>query len=984
MKKLLACWFLLTLFFSIGSIEVQIGTGTDYNRYVPLIPLYSYSMSQTIYYQSYIDVEDKLISSLSYYYLGSNDGNWTDSHIKLYLGHTDKTTFENNEDWISGDELCLVYEGPVTFIDNAWSPIIFDTPFPYNNQDHLVVAIETDSEGFEPFYYHNFVCTENVSYFNRCLSHCSDTINGDFHNPPTGTIQEDLPNIKLNFIDYEDETNIYTYPSTYSWGDIMYNGYISPLSVATLTHGFNDLAISNIYFTGDEGFSINNQDTFPIDVSNVDFTASIDFLPQSPGNYNSTLNIEFTNNQSKSIDLTANVLDGTIYDDVYVQNFDNSISGSLPQFWKADIVSSFFKTNVAVSNNELYENKSLQFQKIYAYDNDAYMYLFSPPVNNLSNKRIRFIAKSDNTFTNLVIGTADKNHGDFVFTPRETFNTFVDYQEYFHSFSDLANEDEYIVLKYETTDIGLTRVITMETIIDNIYIETFSDYPIINIEKRAGTTPLYRYSYSCGSTPLNRAGVTHLKIRNSGFTNLVTNFTSELNDFQISDEEIIIPPQDMRIVKISFEPSEIGLAQESFMIESNDLTNPQITINLSGTGIEADPFNVTTTGSPSTMVSDELNGMVYIQSLYYADELAMNSTMIEQIAFDYGGEDEWDIENIRIFMGNTEKDYFENADDWIDSNELVEVYDGSLYQGTNAGWKNLNLDNPFPYDNTKNLVVALYYYDQGPSLPFHNSWIISDNNNLVKSLCYQVFTYGDFNFTELEQANYARSTTFNQRFRYASIPTTPQIVVNPFNGDFENTEADQSSEERFITVRSVGQQTAQITSPPVITGGDAEHFTITTDFQIYPIILPYNERVNYGISFTPSSEGYKEAILQIFSNNNDVIEINLSGTALASTNNDDSELVPLINKLGNNYPNPFNPRTIINYSITKSGSVKVSIYNIKGQIVRTLVNDNKEAGRYSAVWNGKDNNNKDVASGLYLYRIESLDFSATKKMMLMK
>jgi len=57
---------------------------------------------------------------------------------------------------------------------------------------------------------------------------------------------------------------------------------------------------------------------------------------------------------------------------------------------------------------------------------------------------------------------------------------------------------------------------------------------------------------------------------------------------------------------------------------------------------------------------------------------------------------------------------------------------------------------------------------------------------------------------------------------------------------------------------------------------------------------------------------------------------------------------------------------------------------IKGQRVKRLVNDNKEAGRYSVVWDGKDGNNNAVASGLYLYKLESLGFTSSKKMILMK
>jgi len=70
------------------------------------------------------------------------------------------------------------------------------------------------------------------------------------------------------------------------------------------------------------------------------------------------------------------------------------------------------------------------------------------------------------------------------------------------------------------------------------------------------------------------------------------------------------------------------------------------------------------------------------------------------------------------------------------------------------------------------------------------------------------------------------------------------------------------------------------------------------------------------------------------------------------------------------YPNPFNPSTTIYFSITKESNVELSIFNIKGQKVKTLVNDNLEKGNHSVVWLGKDEADKSVSSGVYFYKIK--------------
>jgi hypothetical protein len=100
--------------------------------------------------------------------------------------------------------------------------------------------------------------------------------------------------------------------------------------------------------------------------------------------------------------------------------------------------------------------------------------------------------------------------------------------------------------------------------------------------------------------------------------------------------------------------------------------------------------------------------------------------------------------------------------------------------------------------------------------------------------------------------------------------------------------------------------------------------------------------------------------------------------------NDENETPALVTKLAQNYPNPFNPTTTISFDLAKSGKVKLNVYNIKGQLVRSLVNDALNAGSHRVIWNGTDSRNRRVASGIYYYRLETGDYSKTNKMVLMK
>lgn len=103
-----------------------------------------------------------------------------------------------------------------------------------------------------------------------------------------------------------------------------------------------------------------------------------------------------------------------------------------------------------------------------------------------------------------------------------------------------------------------------------------------------------------------------------------------------------------------------------------------------------------------------------------------------------------------------------------------------------------------------------------------------------------------------------------------------------------------------------------------------------------------------------------------------------------SVSNSDEIVTPLQNALSGNYPNPFNPETTIRFSTAAKGPVSIDIYNVKGQLVRKLVDEEKSAGNYSIVFDGRDNNGRPVASGVYYYRMQAGKFTSTRKMILMK
>jgi hypothetical protein len=97
------------------------------------------------------------------------------------------------------------------------------------------------------------------------------------------------------------------------------------------------------------------------------------------------------------------------------------------------------------------------------------------------------------------------------------------------------------------------------------------------------------------------------------------------------------------------------------------------------------------------------------------------------------------------------------------------------------------------------------------------------------------------------------------------------------------------------------------------------------------------------------------------------------------------ETRPEVYSLSDNYPNPFNPETTIKYQLPEAGDVNLEVYNMLGQVVRTLVSTNQNAGRYVLQWDATNDSGHPLSSGIYFYRIQAGgEFQSIKKMLLLK
>jgi hypothetical protein len=139
-----------------------------------------------------------------------------------------------------------------------------------------------------------------------------------------------------------------------------------------------------------------------------------------------------------------------------------------------------------------------------------------------------------------------------------------------------------------------------------------------------------------------------------------------------------------------------------------------------------------------------------------------------------------------------------------------------------------------------------------------------------------------------------------------------------------------------------------------------------------------------------------DGVIAVFELNDRATEVNLNNIAVVRKNEETGSLVKMsaeaVKAIGipdafaleQNYPNPFNPTTNIRFSLPETNDVTLEVYDLTGRLVRTLVSGQVEAGVHTMTWDGKDASGVQVASGVYLYRIQAGAFNQTNKMTLLK
>ncbi|MCF7911158.1 MAG: carboxypeptidase regulatory-like domain-containing protein [Candidatus Cloacimonetes bacterium] len=178
------------------------------------------------------------------------------------------------------------------------------------------------------------------------------------------------------------------------------------------------------------------------------------------------------------------------------------------------------------------------------------------------------------------------------------------------------------------------------------------------------------------------------------------------------------------------------------------------------------------------------------------------------------------------------------------------------------------------------------------------------------------------------------------------------------------------------------------------TTGDLYGFSVSTETDLISFnepVVDYLHAVNGNALALANAEAISGEFLRIpfeklAESGEFVMTVTSNGISAENTYYvEDLESVPVVNAVLGNYPNPFNPSTTIALAVANDNTpVKVSIYNVKGQLVNSLVNETVAGGTYYFEWSGKDNSNRPVSSGVYFYKVKIGELNETHKMIMLK
>jgi predicted RNA-binding protein with TRAM domain len=445
-----------------------------------------------------------------------------------------------------------------------------------------------------------------------------------------------------------------------------------------------------------------------------------------------------------------------------------------------------------------------------------------------------------------------------------------------------------------------------------------------------------------------------------------------------------IPAGEYQTFNVVFNPTSVGSKSAGVSIVHNANGSPT-SISLTGTGIVDVPGQITLLTPTDNATNISLNHMlswqpasgtvsgykVFIGTPNLPTEpTATVTTTSFTPTLAHGTTYQW-----RVVAFNTTGDGDSSAT-WSFTTQIAPPGQVTLLTPTDNA-TNISLDHMLTWQPASGTVSGYKVFIGTPNLPTEPTATVSSTSfspTLSHGTTYQwrVVAFNDTGDGE-------SSATWN----FTTQLAPPIFEINPTSHDFGAVTIGETSTTQIFTITNTGGSDLVVSSI-ILTGANQNEFDTTVSG--LPWSIEAGKDREFNVSYSPVSAGTKVANVNIIHNaNGSPAVIAVSGEGSVSEN-DTADMVLATGLMGN-FPNPFNPETTISFVVARHAlPVQIEVYNIRGQLIRTLLDGSRalESGRHSVIWDGRDDNGNQVSSGIYLYRMRAGEYQSTRRMILMK
>jgi len=983
-------------FETIEPDQLAIGTGTNTANTAPFNMSTDYSISQTIYLASEIEeiLPGSEITALTYHYTSTNTD--LNENIDIYMGHTTQNGFATANSWVPVSSLTHVYSGAITASQpDSYTTITLNmNPFIYIEGNLVVCVTErepdhdtqhSNSSWYQTIYPNHF---RSINYNSNILS--------DIENPDTGVRTSAIPNTIISYSPPVGN-HLFLQPTTLDIGginqnrpatrDIIFRSVTDTINgVPTIT--VYDIACSEgITTTQNFPFSIEPNVSLPITFTILYPIATDDFIGE----------ITVTSDADNGPTHLAS-LKGVIYPEnmVEISGGTSTPVSSIPlDHWSRYNYSQsiYLPSDIEREDGEIITQIQYHYNAYIAYTQEVSIYMgytdqpeFATatveslvPINSLSLVyHGPFVMSTDidpitggywvnipldelfiyDASQNLVIAVLENQSGPFGGISAKFYHKPTSDYRSIGVFDNNAPLDPQ--------DLSLTPSIYRSIPNMRMFFDSAAQGAYIATSQRI---------IDFGNIEQNTTQQASVSISNLGTENLVIDSISVPADMQCGvGLPLIIEPSGTANISLAFTPTTDGSYSEVITIISNAINDQSFTISIIASVLPQNIFYV----GDGTLIDQGLPFEPYYvysysQTIYHRDDLQRlpDEAQITHIGYQYNGNSAFS-QNVRIYIGHTTRNAYtlNNIYSFIPVHTHTLVYDGPLtVQQTPGSWTLLPLSETILYDATQNLVVTVNEYQSGAFAPSSNDFYCTSTPSAQSITMYQnlpqAFDEFDLAFPH-NNAIYTRSAIPNTAFSF--IPTGSGL---PKPRD-------------LMGYVDYGMVTLSW-QPPILPSDETlcpRFFGYTVYRNGVDIIggLPFDTTYYYDIEVSPN-QSYTYYVTAFYEEGESNPSNTFEAQALSAS---DENVVAIPTKLGGNYPNPFNPSTVIAFSLARKGHINIDIFNAKGQKVKNLTNAVLQAGKHNVIWNGDDATGRSVGSGVYFYRMTTEGYSSVQKMLLMK